>query len=563
MKISAKVLVMVITSLVILTGVLIYLSSQMANRLVSSATQSATEMIIKQKKITLSEELDILTDFIDGLTEAYQEDGGEAPGVLTDDVLTIINSLNFGNAGEGYVVALDTKGNILAHGNNKALIGQNVINGTSADGQRIYEKIIQTSTIEEYLFYTWNTNGKDVRRIGNSQKVSLEGKDIVLYISAGLESDYNEINSAAEFMMERGNENIRNFILTACVIIILAIITAVLYTRFSITKPLDNLINRARNLSSGDGDLTRKLEIHGNDETALASVAINDFIEKVRILINDAKHLSNENSSIANELSSTSLQTGKRVEDSSSIVSNTSQSCNDIQANMKISIDIAQRGKDDLQKSIVYIDEANKAITDLAAQITQTAQTEYDMANKIDQLSKDADQVKSVLVVINDIADQTNLLALNAAIEAARAGEHGRGFAVVADEVRQLAERTQKSLIEINATINVIVQAITESSTQMNENSKQIGELTKVAENVENTIKIMSNSISDAVRMSDKTIGDYIQTGNNIDEIVGGINSINAISKENARSVEEIASAAEHLNKMTDALNAKLGEFRT
>ncbi|WP_430393959.1 methyl-accepting chemotaxis protein [Campylobacter mucosalis] len=281
------------------------------------------------------------------------------------------------------------------------------------------------------------------------------------------------------------------------------------------------------------------------------------------MLISDAKHLSSENSSIANELSSTSLQTGKRVEDSTNIISGTNQRCSQIQSDMRSSIDAAKLGKEDLQKATGYIKQANDAIASLATEISQTAQTEHEMANKINQLNKDAEQVKSVLVVINDIADQTNLLALNAAIEAARAGEHGRGFAVVADEVRQLAERTQSSLTEINATINVIVQAITESSTQMNLNSKQIQELTTVASEVENTIKIMSASINDAIKLSDKTVEDYIQTGSSIEQIVDGMNSINSISTENARSVEEIASAAEHLNKMTDALNAKLGEFRT
>ena len=224
---------------------------------------------------------------------------------------------------------------------------------------------------------------------------------------------------------------------------------------------------------------------------------------------------------------------------------------------------MAKSGKDDLSKALGYVDEANRAISNLTSEIMQTAQTEGEMANRIDQLSKDAEQVKSVLVVINDIADQTNLLALNAAIEAARAGEHGRGFAVVADEVRQLAERTQRSLTEINATINVIVQAISDSSEQMSSNSKQIQELTGVASSVEHTIQEMSNVMSAAIGLSDKTIQDYINTGKNIDDIVKNIDGINVISTENARSVEEIAAAAEHLNKMTDTLNAKLGEFRT
>ena len=139
----------------------------------------------------------------------------------------------------------------------------------------------------------------------------------------------------------------------------------------------------------------------------------------------------------------------------------------------------------------------------------------------------------------------------------------GEALPVVADEVRQLAERTQKSLTEINATINVIVQAINDSSEQMGINSKQIQELTHVASDVEKTINDMSATMNNAIAMSDKTMQDYIATGKNVNEIMDGISEINQISSENARSVEEIASAAEHLNKMTDALNTKLSVFRT
>ncbi len=352
----------------------------------------------------------------------------------------------------------------------------------------------------------------------------------------------------------------KNFIIASIIVTLLLIAVSMLLLKKMVANPIDRL---GTNLNAITSDFTIKIPIYGKDEIAKISKDINDFIERIRVLISDTKHLSSENSSVANELSSTSLQTGKRVEKSTEIVEETNQRCKVMQENMKESLAVAQAGKDDLQKASTHIKTATEAIRSLSAQIIDSANVENQMADKIDQLSRDAEQVKSVLVVINDIADQTNLLALNAAIEAARAGEHGRGFAVVADEVRQLAERTQKSLTEINATINVIVQAINDSSEQMGINSKQIQELTHVASDVEKTINVMSETMNNAIAMSDKTMQDYIATGKNVNEIMEGLSNINQISSENARSVEEIASAAEHLNKMTDALNSKLSVFRT
>ena len=337
-----------------------------------------------------------------------------------------------------------------------------------------------------------------------------------------------------------------------------------LLVKFYVLKPINNLTTRAANLSSGDGDLTRQLEINGNDEIALASIEINNFIEKVRVMTEEAKHISAENSSIANELSSTALEVGKMAENSTKATNEASAKSIEVKSNLEISVQEAKDAKDELEKVNTHMHEANKSILALAEDIQQSASVEIELADKIQQLSSDAAQVKDVLTVISDIADQTNLLALNAAIEAARAGEHGRGFAVVADEVRKLAERTQKSLVEINATINVIVQSIVESSEEMSANSKKVEQLSQSATSVEEKINDMTDILQKAATKTSDTIEkSNIETQKDVGEIADQVSLVSDISSKNARSMEEIASAAEHLNDMTETLNNKLNEFKT
>ena len=566
MKISSKVTMMIVSSLLVLGAILVFLNIYEQNKAIEFSTKELTETILADKRAALSEEMDIVSNILLKIQEVY-DDANETIEDQKEDIIDYLSRARFGDGKLGYFSLSTIDGVVIANPGIPEFNGQNRLDATDANGYKyvkeLIEKAKQNSNGDFVNFVAKSKDGNTIRKIARGQKLNLFHEDVLLMSVVDLEGMYKEIDKISATMQNDANANTTNFIVIAVVVLIISLIVAMLYSKFSITKPLNELILRATNLSSGDGDLTRKLEVVGKDEIAKASEAINKFIEKVRVLIAEAKDISNENSSIANELSSTSVQTGRGVENSSKIVEDAGKDCTEIQSYMKESIEVAKGGKDDLKKALSYVDETLNTISNLSSEIAQTSDIENQMAGKIEQLSRDAEQVKSVLVVINDIADQTNLLALNAAIEAARAGEHGRGFAVVADEVRKLAERTQKSLTEINATINVIVQAINESSEQMSINSKQISELTGVANNAQNTIRDMSGIMRSAIGLSDKTIEDYIKTGKDIDDIVKSMEGISQISSQSARSVEEIASAAEHLNKMTDTLNAKLGEFRT
>ncbi|MBE3022656.1 methyl-accepting chemotaxis protein [Campylobacter sp. RM13119] len=354
----------------------------------------------------------------------------------------------------------------------------------------------------------------------------------------------------------------KDIYIASAAMIVLMILMSSLLIRQIISHPINQMAQNMQNLASKDGDLTRKMPIKGDDEIANVSKEVNKFIEKIRLMVIEIKGLSSENLSTSQELSSSAISTGSRVENGALLLNSTTKDAMLIQQNLKESVKDGENGKTELFKSNSYISEANNSILRLNEEVQKSVEVETEFANKLSRLVTDTENIKQVLTVIEEIAEQTNLLALNAAIEAARAGEHGRGFAVVADEVRKLAEKTQKSLNEINVTLKIIVQSTTQSSEAMNENAKNIQNIANLSANVEEKITQMANSMQYAIGVTDNFICNYAEVAKQINLMIENITKTNALSGENARAVEEIGAAAKHLQDMGAMLDGKVSQFK-
>jgi len=316
----------------------------------------------------------------------------------------------------------------------------------------------------------------------------------------------------------------------------------------AIVKPLEIIQASMRDISEGEGDLTARLAVDGTDEIAMLSKYFNHFVENIQGIVNQVINISSniasgslEMTAGMSEMASTADAIAQTAENQKSSVKQANDSVSTIAGSSKV---IYSNVADALQVFDQAQDAAGKGGTAVGAAVSGM--------QVINQNSK---QIGNILNVITEIANQTNLLSLNAAIEAAKAGEHGKGFAVVAEEVRKLAERSAQAAKEITALIQT--------------SSKSIDDGTSMVNTAGAALKSIEESIrASAERM--KTIGSQSQTqSQDSNTVVGAMGSLSSIAEGNAAATEEMAATirettrtVNELSNLAENLNQLVSRFK-
>ncbi|RVY77038.1 HAMP domain-containing protein [Helicobacter pylori] len=557
-SLGTRIMLVVLAALLGLGGLFIGFVKVMQKDVLAQLMEHLETGQYKKREKTLAYMTKILEQ---GIHEYYKNFDNATARKMALDYFKRIND----DKGMIYMVVVDKNGVVLFDPVNPKTVGQSGLDAQSVDGVYYVRGYLEAAKKGGgYTYYKMPKYDGGVPE----KKFAYSHYDEVSQMVIAATSYYTDINTENKAIKEGVNkvfdENTTKLFLWILTATIALVVLTLIYAKLRIVKRIDELVLKINAFSRGDKDLRIKIDVGDrNDEISQVGHGVNLFVENARLIMEEIKGISTSNKTSMDKLVQIVQETQKSMKNSSTTLNSVKNKATDIASMMNISIEQSQGLRKRLIETQGLVKESKDAIGDLFSQITESAHTEEELSSKVEQLSRNADDVKSILDIINDIADQTNLLALNAAIEAARAGEHGRGFAVVADEVRNLAGRTQKSLAEINSTIMVIVQEINAVSSQMNLNSQKMERLSDMSKSVQETYEKMSSNLSSVVSDSNQSMDDYDKSGHQIEAMVSDFAEVEKVASKTLADSSDILNIATQVSGTTMNLDKQVNLFKT
>ena len=377
------------------------------------------------------------------------------------------------------------------------------------------------------------------------------------YSDASLEAFNDTVTSSNE-----AASSAQSWSITVTFIIVGVMMAAALGIGYSINTALMGLLTSLRNIASGDGDLTQRIVKSSNDEIGQVVDSFNRFVDKLHHNIGDLIHSSEPLTRVAEDLHNLTASTGKtarqqneNTERASRMVDEIVVSVQQVSSNASLAADAAEEADKMAQEGRNVVNQTVDSINHLAGEVERASEV-------INQLEGYTSNVGNIINVIRGIAEQTNLLALNAAIEAARAGEQGRGFAVVADEVRTLASRTQESTKEIQSVIEQLQNASHSAVAVMEQSKEQAAQSVEQTAKADQSFQAITSKVSSIKSMNSQIADATEHQANSAGSIKDSINSISAAAVQIMTSVKDVESASRSLKETAASLRAVTGQFK-
>jgi methyl-accepting chemotaxis protein len=487
-----------------------------------------------------------------GVIKHFQslENGGLTREEAQKQAMEVIRGLRYDQ--DEYFWINDMSPVMVMHPTNPKLEGQNLSGMKDPDGKFLFNEMVALAkkSGSGQVDYRWPKPGSD------------EPEPKISYVE--LFQPWGWILGSGIYVDDVQTEFREQALRAIGILVVIALLLGALVTLIarSIARPLDEAVSAMANIASGEPDLTRSLDNQGHDELTALGGHFNAFTGKLRGVIGESLQAAgslNEASQSLGEIAGNahqhSQQQSQQMELVATAINEVSYAVQDVAKNAEHAASEVRLAEQQALQGQQNIDGSLRQIDQLSATIDQAVQV-------MQSLAEESTQIGSVLEVIRSIAEQTNLLALNAAIEAARAGEQGRGFAVVADEVRMLAQRTQQSTAEIQSMIErlqgnseaavKVINASSQASQQTVEQARQAGEsLSQIAASLRN-LTGLNASIASAT----------LQQSHVVDDINQNVTQAATLAHENALAADHSSEASRHVGQLAGQLNRLLGQFR-